>query len=181
MFASCLRMRASCSSLDTRLPGLFLFLPWSSLSSFGFWLFGLPLACGGGWSAIGRACAVIGRPLAMSDRLTRTEIAPLRNRMSFMWAHSFPSMPDQSPFGDRRGSGASPDGASEGADGVTRDAGCRRIGLRLHHLPELSMKHAVKLMVLVVLSAVAGFARAADSAPAAAELTRLLNEFLAGA
>jgi hypothetical protein len=42
------------------------------------------------------------------------------------------------------------------------------------------MKLAVKLFVLVLLAA-AGVARAAEPAPDAAELTRLLNEFLAGA
>ena len=43
------------------------------------------------------------------------------------------------------------------------------------------MKLAFKLFVLVFLSATGGLARAAEPAPAAAELTRLLNEFLAGA
>lgn len=43
------------------------------------------------------------------------------------------------------------------------------------------MKLAVKLIVLILLSAAGDLSRAAESAPDAAELTRLLNEFLAGA
>ena len=43
------------------------------------------------------------------------------------------------------------------------------------------MKLAVKFMILFLLSAPGGLARGADSAPDAEELTRLLNEFLAGA
>jgi ketosteroid isomerase-like protein len=43
------------------------------------------------------------------------------------------------------------------------------------------MKLAVKLVALFLLSAAGGLARGADSAPDAEELTRLLNEFLAGA
>jgi ketosteroid isomerase-like protein len=43
------------------------------------------------------------------------------------------------------------------------------------------MNCAARILVLVVLSAAGGLARAQEPAPDAAELTRLLNEFLAGA
>jgi len=90
-------------------------------------------------------------------------------------------MADQSPERRLRGSGPLPDNTSEGADGATQGARCRRIGFQSPVFLEHSMKLTVKLIVLMLLSTAGGLSRAAVAAPDAAELTRLLNEFLAGA